>query len=182
MQAKYGLYSIPGHLDLVGKQVEISIERSLVRIYYRGALIKVHPRQGKGKRITDPEDLPEQLRLYASRDPELVRKKARELGDQTAFYANTLLGSRTTWARLRSGHALIKLGERFGTDALERACRQAIAVDLYDIKRLRTILLQAIEHDDQEEIEGLPAPGRYARPGAVFAVLAADAAKNGSGR
>ena len=63
---------------------------------------------------------------------------------------------------------MIKLGERFGSDALERACRQAIAVDLYDIKRLRTILLQAIEHDDQEEVEALPAPERYARPGAAF--------------
>ena len=171
-----------GTWTLSASRSRFSIERSLVRIYYRGALIKVHPRQGKGKRITDPEDLPEQLRLYASRDPELVRHKARALGDQTAFYANTLLGSKTTWARLRSGHAFIKLGERFGSQALERACRQAIAVDLYDIKRLRTILLQAIERDDREEIEALPAPRRYARPGAVFAVLAADAAKNGSGR
>ena len=123
MQAKCAIYSIPQHLDLVGQQVEISIDRSLVRIYHRGALIKIHPRQGKGERITDPGDLPEQLRLYASRDPEVVRKKASELGEATAFYANTLLGSRTTWARLRSGHALIKLGERFGPDALERACR-----------------------------------------------------------
>ena len=45
-----------------------------------------------------------------------------------------------------------------------------IAVDLYDIKRLRTILLQAIERGGAEVIEAAPAPGRYARPGSVFAV------------
>ena len=182
VQAKYALYSIPGHLDLVGKKVEICIERSLVRIYHRGALIKVHPRQEKGKRVTDPKDLPPQLRLYASRDPELVRKRARQLGDATAFYANALLGNRTTWARLRSGHALIKLGERFGAKALDRACRQAIEVDLYDVRRLRTILLKGLERDEDEEIEVAPAPGRYARPGAVFAVRTRPDAENGSDR
>ena len=92
------------------------------------------------------------------------------------------MGNRTTWARLRSGHALIKLGERFGAEALDRACRQAIAVDLYDVRRLQTILLKGLERDEGDEVEVAPAPGRYARPGAVFAVLAADAAKNGSDR
>ena len=182
VQAKYGLYSVPQHLDLQGKQVEISIDRSLARIYYRGALIKVHPRQARGQRITDPQDLPEQLRVYASRDPEAVRRKARQIGKATAFYANTLLGKKTTWARLRSGHSLIKLGERFGPWALEKACRQAIAVDLYDIKRLRTILLAAIERDGEEKIDDPPAPGRYARPGRVFAIGNGDGAGNGRER
>lgn len=80
MQAKYALYSVPQHLGLAGCQVEIGIERSLVRIYHRGALVKVHPRQEKGGRVTDPEDLAEHLRPYASRDPEPVRERARQFG------------------------------------------------------------------------------------------------------
>ena len=182
VQAKHALYSVPQHMDLAGQQVEISIDRSLTRIYHRGVLVKVHPRQEKGGRSTDPEDLPEPLRIYASRDPEPVRQKAKQIGEATACYANALLGNRTTWARLRAGHSLIKLGERFGSEALERACRQAIAVDLYDVRRLRAILLEAIERDAEEVNEALPAPGRYARPGKVFAVGNGTEPKNGAGR
>ncbi len=182
VQAKYALYSVPQHLELAGRQVEIGIERSLVRIYHRGALVKVHPRQEEGGRVTDPGDLAEHLRPYAARDPEPVRERARQFGEATAFYANTLLGNRATWARLRSAHALLKLGERFGPEVLERACRQAIAVDLYDVRRLKTILLQAVERDDREEVEALPAPGRYARPGDVFAVGREAGGENGSDR
>ena len=57
-----------------------------------------------------------------------------------------------------------------------------IAVDLYDIRRLRTILLQAIERDGAEVIEASPVPGRYARPGSVFAVGRGEATENGSER
>ena len=166
---QYALYSIPHQRDLLGRQVEIRRQRSLVRIYHRGQLIKVHPRQEKGGRITDPDDLPPELVDYASRDPEVVRVRARQLGPAAARYANALLGDQPTWAKLRSGHALIKLGRRFGSDALENACSEAIAVDLVDIRRLKTILLKSLDRDPRAEPPALPPPGRFARPGAVFA-------------
>jgi hypothetical protein len=39
------LYSIPG--NLIGSHVEIRADRQLVRGYFRGALVKTHPRQGR---------------------------------------------------------------------------------------------------------------------------------------
>ena len=35
------------------------LSSKLVRIYHRGRLIKVHPRQDRGGRSTDPDDYPE---------------------------------------------------------------------------------------------------------------------------
>ena len=42
----------------------------LVRIYHRGRLIKVHPRQDRGGRSTDPDDYPAELSAYTLRAPE----------------------------------------------------------------------------------------------------------------
>ncbi len=172
---QYALYSLPHRPDLVGRQVEIHLGSSLVRIYHRGQLIKVHPRQEKGSRITDPDDLPPELADYALRDPEVIRRRARALGPAAAFYANALLGKDPTWARLRAGHSLIKLGRRFGAEALDSACRQAIAVDLIDIRRLRTVLLNGLDAEPEEPAP-LPPPGRFARPGKVFALRGNDGA------
>ena len=166
---QYALYSLPHRPDLVGKQVEIRLGSSLVRIYHRGELIKVHPRQAKGSRITDPDDLPPELADYAARDPDVIRRRARQLGPAAGYYANALLGKDPTWARLRSGHSLIKLGRRFGAEALDGACREAIAVDLIDISRLKAILLNGLECESEGPAPA-PPPGRFARPGAAFAL------------
>ena len=50
------LYSVPG--NLIGHHVDVRADRSLVRIFHRGQLIKVHPRTHVGGRQTDPGDLP----------------------------------------------------------------------------------------------------------------------------
>ena len=47
------LYSIPG--ALIGARVEVRADRTLVRIFHRGQLIKVHPRQEPGRRSTIPK-------------------------------------------------------------------------------------------------------------------------------
>ncbi len=168
VQARNALYSIPEQLGLRGEQVEIRVERALVRIYHRSRLIKVHPRQGRGGRNTDPADLPEHKADYFSRDPEVARGKARQFGEAAAFYADALLGARPSRARINSVNALIKLGERFGANALDGACRRAIAVELYDIKRLKAVLLQGLERGG-EEPGSAPPPGRFARRGSDFA-------------
>lgn len=50
------MYSVPG--DLIGHRVGTRADRHLVKIYFRGQLIKTHPRQSVGGRSTDPGDLP----------------------------------------------------------------------------------------------------------------------------
>jgi hypothetical protein len=60
------LYSVPG--EHIGAQVDVRADRSLVKIWLGGELIKVHPRQPVGGRSTDPADLPDHKRAYATRD------------------------------------------------------------------------------------------------------------------
>ena len=49
---QYALYSVPPAVCPPGQQVEIGLGRKLVRIYHRGRLVKVHPRQPRGGRST----------------------------------------------------------------------------------------------------------------------------------
>jgi transposase len=72
------LYSVPG--NLIGSRVEVRADRSLVRIFARGQLVEVHPRQAPGRRITDPDDLPSErtgLRAPRPRAPQAARCRAR---------------------------------------------------------------------------------------------------------
>ena len=60
------LYSIPG--NLIGSHVDVRADAVLVKVFFRGQLVKVHPRQPPGGRSTDAEDLPSEKTVYAMRD------------------------------------------------------------------------------------------------------------------
>ena len=163
------LFDPPG-LGLQDRSVDIRLDASLARIYYRGELIKTHPRQEKGKQITDPADLAAGIRDYVARDHDPIRRRARGLGEAVASYADALLGTDPTWARQRSGRSLLKLGRRFGPEALEAACGKALELDLVDVKWPKRVLLAGLERQPLEEVSGKAPPGRSVRPGSVFAI------------
>ncbi|MGI8751042.1 MAG: IS21 family transposase [Acidimicrobiales bacterium] len=81
------LYSIPG--DLIGVTVEVRADRQLVRVTYRGAVVKVHPRQPPGGRSTDPADLPSEK--TAMRDLDHLRRLAQGHGTSIGAYAAVVL-------------------------------------------------------------------------------------------
>ena len=166
---QYALYSVPSSLYPPGQKVEIGLGSKLVRIFHRGQLIKVHPRQPRGGRSTDVVDYPEELSAYTLRTPEGIKRRAVEQGPAVAEFADRLFDGLLPWAKIRQGHKLLRLGQRYTPERLQAACRKALAVDLIDVRRVERILLQALE---QQKTPAHPPPlpyGRFARPGAVFA-------------
>ena len=109
----YALYSVPSTLCPPGQQVEVGLGLKLVRIFHRGQLVKVHPRQPRGGRSTDPADYPTELSAYTLRGPDAIKRKAAELGSAVAEFAERLFDGPTPWSRIRQGHKLIRLGERY---------------------------------------------------------------------
>ena len=86
-----------------------------------------------------------------------------------AAYAERLFDGPLPWAKIRQGHKLIRLGERYSPERLDAACRRALSVDLIDIGRLERILTEALEQETaQPELPPMP-KGRFVRPAAVFA-------------
>src|SRR6516162_8970761 len=72
------LYSLPTRW--IRWRVDVRGDRSLVRIYARGELIKTHERKPPGGRSTDYSDYPDDRVAYARRWPNYYCQRARELG------------------------------------------------------------------------------------------------------
>ena len=167
---QYALYSVPAALCPPGQQVEIGLGLKLVRIYHRGRLIKVHPRQPRGGRATDTQDYPAELSAYTLRAPEGIKRSAAELGPSVAIFADRLFDGALPWAKIRQGHKLLRLGQRYTSERLDSACRRALEVDLIDVRRVERILIQALEQQQAPEHPSPLPAGRFARPGDVFSL------------
>jgi transposase len=166
---RYAIYSAPSTNCPPGSKVEVRGDSKLVRIYHRGMLVKVHPRQPRGGRSTDPNDYPAELTPYTLRNPDRLKRQAAELGPAVGAFADRLLSGSLPWAKLRQGHKLLRLGERYTSERLDAACQRALTVDLIDVRRLERILVEALETEAMPtEAKASPLPGRFARPGSAF--------------
>lgn len=167
---RYALYSAPNSTCPQGTKLEVRGDSKLVRLYKRGMLVKVHPRQPRGGRSTDPQDYPAELSDYTLRCPDRLRRQGAELGEAVGAFADKLLGGPLPWAKVRQAQKLLRLGERYTPARLDAACRKALSVDLIDVRRLERILIEALEAESEPPDKAkVLLPGRFARPGSAFA-------------
>lgn len=143
------LYSLPTRW--IRCQVDVRADRSLVRIYVRGELIKTHERKPPGGRSTDYTDYPDERTPYARRWPDYYRKRARELGAAAGDFADKLLTGEFPWSRLRQAQKLLRLAERYGSERLEAACQRALEFDVQDVYRVQRILEQGLESQKEPQ-------------------------------
>jgi len=118
------LYSLPSTTCPPGTKVEVRGDRDLVRIYRRGQLVKVHSRQPRGGRFTDPDDYPAERTAYALRAPDRIVHQATALGPSVAAFARRLFEGPLPWAKLRQGQKLLRLADTY-TAARHDAGRRA---------------------------------------------------------
>ncbi len=163
------LYSVPATTCTPGTKLEVRGDRALVKLYKKGELMKVHPRQQRGGRATDPNDYPVEKTAYALRAPDRIVRRASELGPNVGAFAQKLFEGPLPWAKLRAGQKLVSLGERYGGERLDAACQRSLAYDIVDVRRVQRILLQALDRESPPiEDRGTPLGSRFARPGSAF--------------
>ena len=169
------LYSVPTRW--IGCQVDVRGDRSLVRIYVRGELIKTHERKPSGGRSSDYTDYPDGRAPYAQRWPNYYCKRARELAPAVGDFTDKLLSGEFPWSRLRQAQKLLRLAERYGAARLESACRRALAFDLLDVYRVQRILEQGLESQSEPQpIVGQQSalPLKFLRPAQHFVSAEGD--------
>jgi transposase len=132
------LYSVPGHL--IGHRIEARADAQLVKLFWRGSLIKVHRRQPAGGRATDPADLPEHKAHYALRDIGYLCRQADSHGPSVGIYARRLLDVELPWTRMRQVYRLLGYARRYGDRRCDTACAQALALDVVDVGLIGRIL------------------------------------------
>jgi transposase len=163
------LYSVPG--NLLGAQVEVRADRELVRIFCRGVLIKVHPRQKPGGRVTDANDLPAEKTAYAMRDLDHLRRLAAAEGTAIGAYADALLDTPLPWTKMRQVYALLGLVKRWGPERVEAACARALEAETVSVPLISRMIERATENQPAPATASARTgrPPRFARDPAHFA-------------
>jgi hypothetical protein len=163
------LYSVPG--DLIGQRVEVRADRSLVRVLARGQLVKVHPRQQPGRRVTDPEDLPAERTVYAMRDLDRLRRLAAGHGPAIGTFAAALLEHPLPWTKMRQAYALLGLVKKWGAERVDAACASALEHEAINVGLIGRMLERATENATtaQPPQPGVVVAARFARDPGEFA-------------
>jgi transposase len=162
------LYSAPHHL--IGHRLKARRDSTTVKLYFRGELVKLHPRKAAGQRSTDPADYPTGKEIYATRDLDRLRRMAADHGEAVGIYATALLDTPLPWTKMRQVYRLLGLVKKWGAARVEQACRRALDAEAIDVNLVSRMLERGRE---AAEPDARPEPvviqGRFARDPAEFA-------------
>jgi transposase len=168
VQVDRALYSIPEHF--LGQRVSARADEELVKLFYRGQLVKTHPRQAPGGRSTDPADLPAEKTAYALRDVSRLIATAAAHGPNVGIYAERLLDHDLPWTKMRQVYRLLSLVKRYGAQPTDTACGRALDLDVISVAKIAAMLEKATENTPTpapRAANGL-APARFSRDAAEY--------------
>ena len=141
-----------------------------MKLFYRGQLVKTHPRQAPGRRSTDPADLPAEKTAYALRDVARLVATAAQHGPNVGIYAERLLDHDLPWTKMRQVYRLLGLVKRYGARPTDTACGRALDLDVVSVAKIAAILEKATENTPTpppRAASGL-APARFSRDAAEY--------------
>ena len=164
------LYSLPTRW--IGTRVRARADRATARFYFRGELIKTHPRKAPGERSIDPSDFPDEKRPYAMRDLAYLQSQAAACGPAVGWYAAALLTGPLPWTRMRRVYALLRLVRRYGEARVDASCETALAHRMFNVHRLENMLKHPLPPPSPAPARALP-PTRYLRDPRQYALHAA---------
>ncbi len=158
-------YSVP--YALVKKQLDARLTERTVEVFHRGQRVASHARSWRrGRHTTLPEHMPKAHREYAQWTPQRLVRWAEQTGPATAGVIAHILGNRPHPQQgFRSCLGILRLGERYGADRLEAACRRALQINACRYKSLASILQRGLDRQslpEQTELE-LPATHEHVR-------------------
>jgi transposase len=164
------LYSAPHHLR--GHRVRARADSKQVKLFFRGELVRVHPRKPPGQRSTNRDDLPKGTEVYAMRDIDTLRRQAAGHGEAIGTYAAALLDTPLPWTKMRQVYRLLTLVKKWGAGRVERACASALDAEAVDVNLISRMLERAKENEATTD----PPPanvvqGRFERDLAEFKVV-----------
>jgi transposase len=165
------LYSAPA--AFIGQHLDARADSGLVKLFHRGKLVKVHPRQAPGGRWTDPADLPAAKVGYAMRDIDTLVKTAWRHGENVGIYAERVLAVDLPWTKMRQVYRLLGLVRRYGPEPVDTACGRALELDVVSVTKIASMLEKATENTAPLPPRPAAAVGaRFARDPGEFAVRA----------
>lgn len=148
-------YSVP--YVHIGKHVIISYDTDTVEIFEEKKLerIAIHKRSYKKHNyVTTTEHMPESHKAYQRQrgyTPEYFLNKAKAVGEATHQYmALVLKARRFTQQSFNACIGILKLGQQYGNDRLEKGCQRALKGSKYNYRTVANILENGMDQQDEE--------------------------------
>jgi len=144
-------YSVPH--ALARRQVDVRITKNIIECFHQGERVTSHPRSyQKGRHTTQTAHMLESHRQQGAWTPERLIHWATKSGKATEQVITKILSSRTHPQQgFRSCLGILRLGERLGSDRLERSCQRALAFGTCSYKSIESILKNGLDQRPLEE-------------------------------
>lgn len=133
-------YSVP--YKWIGETVKVIYTRSMVRIYAKGELIAVHPRNySPGNYSTIKEHLCSHHQHYLDRSPAYYIEKAEGMSNELTGLIKLLFKKgNPPEQNYRSCDGLFSLYKKTSPEIFNRACKDAIECKTYSYKFIRNVI------------------------------------------
>lgn len=144
-------YSVP--YVLVKQQLEARLSERTVELFHKGQRVASHIRaQARGRHTTAPEHMPKAHREYADWTPQRLVRWAEQTGPATAGVIGHILAHRPHPQQgFRSCLGILRLGERYGAQRLEAACRRALHLNACRYQSIASILARGLDRQPLAE-------------------------------
>lgn len=151
VEVRQHYYSVPS--ELVGQRVDMRVSPVAIEVLHRNRRVTSHLRcYTNQKFITKPEHMPSAHRRYAAWTPQRLCAWAAETGPATAELVQGLMERRPHPEQgFRSAMGLISLGQRYGPERLEAACRRALDARAYSYRSVQSILRSGLDQAPTEK-------------------------------
>jgi transposase len=146
-------YSVPQ--PLVRQEVDVRLTATTVECFHRGQRVASHVRSPhRGQHTTVPEHMPIAHREHAEWTPQRLLRRAEQSGPATAAAVATILaGRRHPEQGFRACLGVLRLGQQYGADRLEAACRRAMALRACRYPSIASILKTGLDRRPAPETD-----------------------------
>ncbi|MFH1593719.1 MAG: IS21 family transposase [Candidatus Omnitrophota bacterium] len=132
----YSYYSVP--FEYVGKEVDIDISKELVRIFYQGKEIAVHPRLAeRGKFQTNINHYPKYKRFSDTEYQEIYQLKMAGIGPYAEQLFFIITRKQDNWMRTIQG--ILSLLRSYPKEVVDLSCKRALAFGVWQYQVIKRI-------------------------------------------
>jgi transposase len=169
-------YSVP--YTLIHQEVEIRATKGTVEIYHRGKRVCSHCRGERPHGYTTVrEHMPPSHQKYLEWTPERIREWGTRYGTAVKTLIEKIMGERKYPEQAyKSCLGIIRLGNRYSGERLNRACERALAYRVYSYRGVKNILALHLEDArEKEEAARNPVNHENIRGGRYYAAQVGEA-------
>ena len=154
IEVKKHYYSVP--YILYGKRLEVRLGESALEVMHRGERVALHRRSSIPHGYsTRTEHMPESHRKHLQWTPARIIRWAGSAGTNTEALVKKVIASKAHPEQgFRPALGIKRLGDAFGTKALEKACAYALERNIKRVAPIKNILKKRLYMGTQETSPG----------------------------